>query len=104
VSQEQPKGQEYELCKSRRMSSAQLQQNTRQQVHARRKCVEVVDGLEQPILQIGGIAQPHPIEAEVELESGLVKQQATQHKHERDQGVLTQLPRLVHRLWACASE
>src|SRR5262245_55609301 len=71
------------------MRPTSLQQDAREDVHPRRERVKVVNRLKKPILEIRRIAQPHPIEAEVESQTEREEDQAAQHERNRHQGVFT---------------
>ena len=71
------------------MRPRNFQQDPGEEVHPGWKRVEVVDGLEQPILQVGRIAQPHPVEAEIELKTEPMEGQTTRREGERDDRVFT---------------
>jgi hypothetical protein len=73
LDQDQAEQPERDLGQNRRVSPAELEEDARQEVHPRRERVKVIEGLEQAILQVGGIAQPHPVEAEVEAEASEIQ-------------------------------
>ena len=80
VDQNQPEEPEGDLREKGGVRPRNFQQDPGEEVHPGWKRMKVVDRLGQPILQVGRIAQPHPVEAEVELKTERVEDQATRRR------------------------
>jgi hypothetical protein len=84
-------------------TSAEFQQDARKHVHSRREGMKVVDRFQETISEIGWIAQPHPIEAEVETEAEFEQEQTTEDEEHRDECVLAPASQGGRRFFAHAS-